>query len=95
MLLYECKKEQNHKIKRKESKKMAILAVIGLWIIGLGLGFLVNAGLVWVITWGLVKIGITTIFGWTVAFSWPLVIVFMAVFIILKAIFGITVKKES
>ena len=76
---------------------MAILVVIGLWIIGLGIGFLVNAGLVWLITWGLVKIGVTTILGWTVAFSWPLVIIFTVVFMILKAIFKpVNVnKKES
>jgi preprotein translocase subunit SecE len=93
MLLYECKKEQNHKIKRKE-KKMKVLAVIGVIILSLGIALAVNAGLIWLLTWGLVKLGITTICGWTVAFSWPLVIVFTIIYAILKGIFT-TIKKES
>lgn len=62
-------------------------------ILSIILGLLINAGIVWVITWGLIKIGITTICGWTVAFSWPLVIVFTLVVMILKAIFQ--TKKED
>lgn len=63
------------------------------FILGIIISLLVNAGVVWVITWGLVEIGITTICGWTVAFSWPLVIVFTLVVMILKAIFQ--TKKED
>ena len=74
---------------------LTVLGVIGLSILGLGIGFLINAGLVWVLTWALVKIGITTIMGWTVAFSWPLVIVITIVIAILKAIFKPVTKKED
>ena len=72
---------------------MAILAVIGVILLVYAISFLITAGLVWVITWGLVKIGITAICGWTVAFSWPLVIIVAAVVAILRGIFSITVKK--
>lgn len=64
---------------------MAIL--IGL-LIGYAISFLVNAGLVWLLCWGLKAIGITTIGGWTVAFSWPLVLIFTVVCVILHGIFG-------
>ena len=64
---------------------MAIL--IGL-LIGYAISFLLNAGLVWLLCWGLKAIGITAIGGWTVAFSWPLVLIFTVVYIILHSIFG-------
>lgn len=63
------------------------------FILGIIISLLVNAGVVWVITWGLVEIGITTICGWTVAFSWPLVIVLTLIVMILKAIFQ--TKRED
>ena len=56
-------------------------------ILGIALGFLINAGVVWIICWALKAIGVTTIFGWTVAFSWPLVIIFTVVYILLRGIF--------
>jgi hypothetical protein len=68
---------------------MAIL--IGLLICGTS--FLINAGLVWLLCWGLKAIGITTIAGWTVAFSWPLVLIFTVVYVILHGIFGSSSKK--
>ena len=61
--------------------------VIGL-LIGYGISFLLNAGLVWLLCWGLKAIGITAIGGWTVAFSWPLVLLFTVVYMILRGIFG-------
>lgn len=64
---------------------MAIL--IGL-LIGYAISFLLNAGLVWLLCWGLKAIGITAIGGWTVAFSWPLVLLFTVVYMILRGIFG-------
>lgn len=64
---------------------MAIL--IGL-LIGYAISFLLNAGLVWLLCWGLKAIGITAIGGWTVAFSWPLVLIFTVVYMILRGIFG-------
>lgn len=66
--------------------------VIGL-LIGYGISFLANAGLVWLLCWGLKAVGITTIGGWTVAFSWPLVLIFTVVYIILHGIFGGHNKK--
>ena len=68
---------------------MAIL--IGLLIYGTS--FLINAGLVWLLCWGLKAIGITAIGGWTVAFSWPLVLIFTVVYVILHGIFGSSSKK--
>ena len=64
---------------------MAIL--IGL-LIGYAISFLLNVGLVWLLCWGLKAIGITAIGGWTVAFSWPLVLIFTVVYMILRGIFG-------
>ena len=70
-----------------------VFAVIGVIILSLAIALAVNAGLIWLITWGLVKLGITTICGWTVAFSWPLVIVFTAIYGILKGLVTVSVKK--
>ena len=61
--------------------------VIGL-LIGYAISFLLNAGVVWLLCWGLKAIGITVIGGWTVAFSWPLVLLFTVVYMILRGIFG-------
>lgn len=61
--------------------------VIGL-LIGYAISFLLNAGLVWLLCWGLKAIGITAIGGWTVAFSWPLVLLFTVVYMILHGIFS-------
>ena len=66
--------------------------VIGL-LIGYVISFFLNAGLVWLLCWGLTAIGITTICGWAVAFSWPLVLVFTLACIILRGIFGSHSKK--
>ena len=49
---------------------------------------LINAALVWLVCWGLVKIGITAICGWSVGFSWPLVIVITAITAIINMIRG-------
>ena len=54
------------------------------FIIVFGIAFLMEAGIVWVLCWALKAIGVTTILGWEVAFSWPLVIVIM----IISSIFG-------
>ena len=67
-------------------------AIIGA-IIGYGIAFLINAGIVWLLVWGLKAVGITAICGWTVSFSWPLVLLFMLAFIVLKGIFGTVGKK--
>ena len=54
------------------------------FIIVFGIAFLMEAGVVWVLCWALRAIGVTTILGWKVAFSWPLVLVVM----IISSIFG-------
>ena len=54
------------------------------FIIVFGIAFLMEAGVVWVLCWALRAIGVTTILGWEVAFSWPLVLVVM----IISSIFG-------
>ena len=55
---------------------LAIALVVGL-----------NALVVWLLCWGLKAIGIYAIGGWTVAFSWPLVLVFVIVCSTLGGIF--------
>ena len=64
-----------------------------LFVLIFGIAFLIDAGLVWVICWGLKAIGVTSIGGWTVAFSWPLVILFIAIETVLSAIFKSTNSK--
>ena len=63
-----------------------VAVVLGICI-GLALSLFINAGIVWLICWCLKAIGITTILGWTVGFSWPLVILFTVTLIILNSIF--------
>lgn len=74
---------------------LSILAVLGTVLLTVGICFLINAGIVALLTWGLVQIGITTICGWTVAFSWPLVVVFTVVMVVLQSIFKTTITKKS
>jgi len=69
-----------------------MMIVIGLLVV-YAISFLINAGLVWLLCWGLKAVGITTICGWTVAFSWPLVLIFTVVYVILHSIFGGQSKK--
>lgn len=68
-----------------------MLVLIGIFYIALVLAlvFGINALIVWVLCWCLKAIGIVSIFGWTVAFSWPLVVVFM----IISSIFSRNVVK--
>jgi len=68
------------------------ITIIGATFLGLALGFGINAILIYVIIWGLKAIGITTICGWTICFSWPLVIVFTLVILILRSIFSVSTK---
>ena len=55
--------------------------------------FFIDAGLVWAICWGLNAIGIHSIGGWQVQFSWPLVIVVILISSLLSGIFKVTVNK--
>lgn len=56
-------------------------------IIGFAVGFFINAGIVWVLCWALNAIGVHTLFGWTVQFSWPLVIIFTIICAIISGFF--------
>lgn len=63
------------------------------YVVGYLFGFffycaLVWGAIVWIVCWGLTAIGITTIGGWTVAFSWKLVFVVWLLYNILHGIFA-------
>ena len=74
-----------------------VCAIVGVILGTLLLGFLVSAGVIWGICWALPAIGVTTIFGWTVAFSWKLVILLTLVQAFLRGIFSsrTTVKTND
>lgn len=74
---------------------LSILVVLGTTLLTIGICFLINAGIVAILAWGLVQVGITTICGWTVAFSWPLVVVFTVIMLVLQSIFKTTITKKS
>ena len=63
------------------------------YILGLFIGSFVTVtliwgGIVWVMCWALIAIGVTTIGGWTVAFSWKLVLIVALAYTILRNIFA-------
>ena len=70
-----------------------LLVIIGL-LIGFGLAFLINAATVWIIVALLKAIGITMIGTWTVAFSWPLVLLFTIITVVIRGILSITITTE-
>ena len=74
---------------------MEILLVIGVVILGIAVAFCVKAAIIYGIVWGLKAIGIATIFGWTVQFSWPLVIVVILITAILKSFISATVNSKN
>ena len=67
--------------------KTILVVVVSLLLI-LGICFLLSAALIWGICWALPAIGVTTICGWTVAFSWKLVILLTLVQAFLRGIFS-------
>ena len=71
-----------------------LFVIIGL-LIGFGLAFLINAATVWIIVALLKAIGITMIGTWTVAFSWPLVLLFTIVIMVIRGIFSVKVTMEK
>jgi hypothetical protein len=75
-----------------------MLFVIISLLIGFGLAFglvfLINAATVWIIVTLLKAIGITMIGTWTVAFSWPLVLLFTIITVVIRGIFSITITTE-
>lgn len=62
-----------------------------MFILYFGLTFLMEAGVIWVLCWALRVVGVTTILGWEVAFSWTLVHMVM----IISSIFRICSTKEK
>lgn len=68
------------------------LTIILTVIICMGVGFLAYAGLIWLLCWGLTKIGITSILGWQVHFSWTLVVVIAIISSLLKTTITINQK---
>ena len=63
------------------------------YILGLFIGSFITVtliwgGIVWVMCWALIAIGVTTIGGWTVAFSWKLVLIVALTYTILRNIFA-------
>ena len=70
-----------------------LFVIIGL-LIGFGLAFLINAATVWIIVALLKAIGITMIGTWTVAFSWPLVLLFTIITMVIRGILSITITTE-
>lgn len=62
-------------------------------LVSLGISFLMEAGVVWLLCWALNAIGIMTIGNVAVAFSWPLVLVVWLVSILLRGVFKVTVNK--
>ena len=70
-----------------------LFVIIGL-LIGFGLAFLINAATVWIIVALLKAIGVTMIGTWTVAFSWPLVLLFTIITVVIRGILSITITTE-
>lgn len=63
-------------------------------ILSLVLGFLMKAGLVWLLCWALNAIGIVTICGITVSFSWALVLAIWVISTLLRGIFRINIESK-
>lgn len=74
---------------------LAILAGIGVIVLTFALSLAIWGGLIWLLCWGLKAIGITAIAGWTVAFSWPLVIVIVVIWTILSMLFRGNSNREG
>ena len=71
------------------------LAVLGIFLFSLAISFLCTAAIVWLLCWALPLVGITAIAGWTIAFSWKLVLIIAIILAILRSIFSahVTVNK--
>ena len=72
-----------------------MLMIIGFLLLGFGIAFLFNAATVWVIVTLLRAVGITMIGTWTVAFSWPLVLLFTIAVIVIRGIFSVKITMEK
>ena len=74
-------------------KKVSI--IVACVIAVLVLAFFLDAALVWLAVWALKALGVTSICGWTVAFSWPLVILVMVITVFLSSIFKTTIRNKN
>lgn len=72
-----------------------MLMIIGFLLLGFGIAFLFNAATVWVIVTLLRAVGITMIGTWTVAFSWPLVLLFTIAIMVIRGIFSVKITMEK
>ena len=66
--------------------------VILLVILGLGISFLVTAGLIWLLCWLLPAIGITAIGTFVIVFSWKLALAIWIVLLLLRSLFTVGSK---
>ena len=73
---------------------MKIWTILGIFVATLFVSLLVWGGIVWLFCWALTAIGITVIGGWTVAFSWKLVIIVALIYTILHGIFSPSSHKN-
>jgi uncharacterized membrane protein len=69
------------------------------YILGLFIGSFITitliwGGIVWVMCWALIAIGVTTIGSWTVAFSWKLVLIVALTYTILRNIFAPRISSK-
>ena len=78
----------------REVISMMILSMVVVAVVGILLALGVNGLLIWGICWALNAIGIHTIAGWTVEFSWALVILFTIIVGLLKSIFKRSEKDD-
>ncbi len=70
-----------------------MLLIIGCLLLGFGIGFFINAATLWIIIALLKAIGITMIGGWTITFSWQLVLLFTILVMVIKGIFSVTITR--
>jgi len=71
---------------------LSVVVVVALYFL---MVFGINGLLVWGICWALNAIGIHAIAGWTVEFSWALVLLFTIAEIVLKSIFKSNDKNDD
>ena len=72
-----------------------MITAILIIILGGAFNFLLEAGFIWVLCWALNAIGITTICGVAVTFSWPLVLVVWCISALLRGVFKTTVNTRK
>jgi len=64
------------------------MAVLFAMVLILAFAFLIDAGLVWLLCWALNSIGIYSICGISVEFSWTLAIAVTVIVFVIRCLFG-------